>query len=335
MNWSNGFSARYYCTVVDTQSWRDLAQFNLISGSVSKTTDSLMESADIVLSDIPSENEVWVRIWLDARQEGDGAHEALFTGLLSVPSVEWDGNRKTYNAELYSVLKPAEDILLPRGWYAPEGLDGAELAAGLLGGFAPVEYDEDAPILGNAIVAEEGETNLTMARKIVDAIGWRIRVTGRGVIQIRPKEYDPAVSFDALGNDVLELDVTDQTDWFSCPNVFRATCNGRTSVARDDDEESPYSTVSRGREIWREDSSANLNTGESLEEYAQRRLREEQSPARVCSYTRRYCPNLLPGDAVRLHYPAQKIDGAFRIRSQQIELGYSARTAEESEFLIY
>ena len=335
MEWANGFSARYYYTVVDAASWRDLRRYKLTGGSISKTTDSLMESADLNLKDIPTENEIWIRVWLDARQKGDGAHEALFTGLLSIPGVEWDGTRHSYNAECYSVLKPAADILLPRGWFAAEGMSGAELAAGLLGvGAAPVVYDDNSPLLESSIVSESGENNLSMAQKIVSAIGWRIRISGRGEIRICPKGLEPDVNLDSLNNDIIEVEMSDQRDWFNCPNVFRATYQDITAVARDDDPDSPYSTVARGREIWKEDKTCNLNTNESIEQYVARRLKEEQSPARICNYSRRFVPDLYPGDAIRLHYPAQNIDGDFRIKSQQIDLGYAARTAEEVEILI-
>lgn len=335
MEWKDGFSARYYYTVVDAASWRDLQRYKLTGGSISKTTDSLMESADINMTDIPTEKEVWIRIWLDAKQKSDGAHEALFTGLLSIPGVEWNGTRHSYNAECYSVLKPAADVLLPRGWFAQEGLSGAELAASLLGvGAAPVVYDDNSPMLESSIVAESGENNLSMARKIVSAIGWRIRISGRGEIRICPKSLEAAVKLDSIDNDIVELEMSYQRNWFNCPNVFRATYQNNTAVARDDDPESPYSTVARGREIWKEDTTCNLNTNESIEQYVKRRLKEEQSPARICNYSRRFVPNLYPGDAIRLHYPAQNIDGVFCIRSQHIDLGYSARTTEETEILI-
>ena len=335
MEWKDGFSARYYYTIVDAVSWRDLRRYKLTGGSISKTASSLMESASLELTDIPTENEIWIRVWLDARQNSDGAHEALFTGLLSVPGVEWDGTRRSYNAECYSVLKPAADVLLPRGWYAQEGVSGAEQAANLLGvGAAPVEYDDNSPLLQSSIVAESSENNLSMAQKIVNAIGWRIRISGNGVIRICPKDNEPAVKFDSLNNDIIELEMSDQRDWFSCPNVFRATYNGVTAVARDDDPDSPYSIIARGREIWKEDTTCSLNTNESILQYVARRLKEEQSPSRICNYSRRYFPDLYPGDAVRLHYPAQHIDGDFRIRSQQIDLGYSARTAEETEIIV-
>ena len=328
MNWNNGFTARYYMTLVDSKSWRDVERFEIISGSVSRSGGTLMEAADLTAVTIPVADS-WVRIYLDARQEDSDARVALFTGLLSAPATSWDGTRRTYKAECYSVLKPAADVLLQRGWYAPAGMDGAQLAETLLSiGAAPVICEENAPSLNTTIVAEDGETNLSMAQKILSAIDWRIRISGSGEINICPKATETSMSFDALENDCIELSVSDNSDWFSCPNVFRAVSDNLIAIARDDDEESPLSTVSRGREIWMEETNCTLNTDEGISEYAVRRLKEEQSPSREISYNRRFFPDLYIGDMVRIHYPGQNIDSDFRITSQQIELGYGARTAE-------
>lgn len=336
MNWRKGFTARYYYTIVDPMTWRDTERHELTGGSISKTAEALMESADMDITTIPRTGELWIRIWLDASQRGSAENEALFTGLMAVPEVEWDGYRKTYKAECYSVLKPADDVLLPRGWYVPAGTNGAYAAMELLedAGPAPVTREANAPTLAAPIVAEDGETNLSMAIKIVNAVGWRFRIGGDGNITICPKAEEPSIRLSAEDNDMVEMALVDKKDWFSCPNVFRATFNGVTAIARDDKTSSPYSTVSRGREIWKEETDCALGDTESIEEYVVRRLREEQSPARICSYARRFYPDIYPGDIVQLHYPAQDIDGDFRIRSQQIELGYNARTEEESEAVI-
>ena len=333
MNWNKGFTSRYYCTVVDKVSWRDLERYELTGGSVSKSNSNLMESADVDMTQIPGEGEVevWIRIWLDARQADDGGHEAIFTGLMSAPSVEWDGNRQSYRAECFSVLKPADDIFLPRGWYAAAGMNGAQQAAELLGaGPAPVEYEDNAPALARTIVAEDNETKLSMAIKILKAIGWRIRILGDGRISILPKATEPVIDLDPLENDCVELSVTDTRDWFSCPNVFRASYNDLTAIARDDDEASPLSTISRGREVWMDEADCVLNDGESIGEYAERRLKEEQSPARQIKYFRRFNPDALPGEIARVSHPAQNIEGLFRISTQRIDLGYGARTQEEA-----
>lgn len=331
MNWANGFAARYTYTIVDSSSWRDLETYDMTGGSIMKFEDGLMESADMDITELPTEGEVWVRIYLNATTTSDGAREALFTGLLQVPATDWEGSRESHTAELYSVLKPAEDVHMAKGWYAPAGANGAAMAAELLSvGAAPVEYAENAPTLTNAVIAENNETNLTMAQKLVAAIGWRMRISGDGVIHIVPKATERSAVFDPLENDIMELSVTDTRDWYSCPNVLRVTIGDMTAIARDDDPDSPYSTASRGREIWEDESSASLNDGESIEEYALRRLKELQSPARAVSYIRRYVPDVYPGDIVGIHHPAQRIDDDFRVASQKIDLGYGARTSEEA-----
>lgn len=332
MKWENGFTARYYLELVDAATWRDIRRYELKGGNISKSTGGLMEAADIDVTEVPSTGDMWIRIYLDARQGESGAREAMFTGLLSAPSTDWDGNRKSHKAECYSVLKPASDVLLQRGWYAPQGMNGAKLAAKLLSvGAAPVTYEENAPALASMIIAESGETNLTMARKIINAIDWRIRITGSGEIQICPKAAGPVATFDALENDLIELSVSDSNDWFKCPNIFRATSGDMTAVARDDDPESPYSTVTRGREIWMEENDCKLNENEGIANYALRRLKEEQSPTRQVRYARRFVPDIYVGDIIRLRHPAQGIDGEFKISTQRIELGYGGRTSEEAE----
>ena len=332
MNYSRGFSASYYMTILDPVTFRDVQTISIKGGSIDRSTSELMESADIDLTEIPGDGEEWIRVYLTARQEGsEDERVPVFTGLLSVPERSLDGHRESYTVECYSVLKPAADILLQRGWYAPSGVNGAALAASLLScGLAPVTLSEHAPVLAGSIVSEDGETNLSMAEKILAAIGWRIRITGAGEIQISEPAVRPSASFDALENDSLEMKVTDTQDWFSCPNVFRAVQGDLVSIARDDDPSSSLSTASRGREIWMEETDCSLGAGETLSDYALRRLKEEQSPARKLKYDRRYQPDIVPGDQVRIHYPGNGIAGVFQITSQSIELGYNAKTTEEA-----
>lgn len=332
MNYSKGFSASYHMVILDSVTFRDVQTVSIKGGSIDRSTTELMESADIDLTEVPGDGEEWVRVYLTARQEGaEEERIPVFTGLLSVPERTLNGRRESYSAECYSVLKPAADILLQRGWYAPSGVNGAELAAALLSvGPASVTVSEHAPVLSGSIVSEDGETNLSMAEKILAAIGWRIRITGAGQIQICEPAAEPTAAFDALENDSLEMQVTDTRDWFSCPNVFRAVQGDLVSIARDDDPSSSLSTVSRRREIWMEETDCSLGAGENLADYALRRLKEEQSPARKLKYDRRYQPDVVPGDQVRIHYPGNSIDGIFQITSQSIELGYNAKTTEEA-----
>jgi hypothetical protein len=168
-----------------------------------------------------------------------------------------------------------------------------------------------------------------MVEKVLLAIGWRMQLLGDGTIYCRQPARSADVMFDSLDNDVIETDLTVEYDWYSAPNVFRASTETDSYTAIDDSDSSPLSTVNRGREIWMEETDVNLSEGETLPSYAERRLKEEQMVNCKVSYKRRFDPRVYVSDHVRLHYPAQRISGEFYVASQSIELGYGATVSEE------
>ena len=171
---------------------------------------------------------------------------------------------------------------------------------------------------------------MSMAKKVIDAIGWRLWISGNGTIHIDDGQTTEPVLFDSVSNDIMELEVTDEYDWYSCPNVFRAISDDLTAIARDDDPASSLSTVRRGREIWAEETSVALGSDESLAAYAYRRLKELQSPARTISYKRRFDPNVLVGSIIRISHSEIGIEGSFKVTSQSLELTYGCRTTEDA-----
>lgn len=330
MDWSKGYSATYYATRVDPVTWRDAERIEITGGTISRTTESLMHSADIQCTQFDSSREEWIRVYLDVAQDGDYAHEALFTGLATSPDKDMHGRMVTHALECYSVLKPADDIVLMRGWYVPAGTNGALQAAELLGvGAAPVEVADNGPALQTTIIAEDGETRLSMAQKILDAVDWRVRLSGDGTINIEPKATEPVAIFDPLEFDVIETELTTTADWYSCPNVVMVIDDDLTAIARDDSPRSPLSTVNRGREVWYVETNADYGANESIEQFAYRRLSELQTAELKAKYDRRYVPQVMPGDLVTVHYPEQGLDDNFRVGTQSVELGHGARTSEE------
>lgn len=330
MDWTKGFSATYQMSIVDPVTWRDIDEIQIKGGEISRTESELMESADVDCVAYDNSVERYIRIWLNTRQEGGGSsHTALFTGLATSPDDDIDGVLITNRAQCYSVLKPARDVYLDRGWFAPANVSGSDIVKDLLSVIpAPVRVEGEAPNLAQYIVAEEGEKRLSMAWKVLNAINWRLRIEGDGTVVICQKADSISAMFDTMDFDVIEPAMTVNFDWFSCPNVFRAISGDSYAIARDDDENSIMSTVRRGREVWDEESDCALNAGETLQQYAERRLKEEQSVSMKVSYDRRFNPDVLVGDLVGIKLPAQKINGTFIVESHTIELGGGARTSE-------
>lgn len=334
MDWSKGYTVLHYISLVDPTTWKDTERIEIEEGSITKNTDSLVQSAEITFRDndeLDFKSERWVRIYADIRQGESNYHGALFTGLVSTPSKKIEGSKINSEAQCYSVLKPAEDILLDRGWYASAKTDATQIITKLLSvTSAPIVVDGVKGELLENIIAENNETNLSMAWKILDYMGWNLSIDGNGFITISsyPEIDNDSVIFDAFENDSLETSITLNCDWFSCPNVFRAVYDTAIAVARDDDDSSPLSVQNRGREVWMEETDCILQTNESLSNYAKRRLKEEQNVYYEISYTRRFHPDVDVYDIIRLNYPDQEIIGYFEVTSQSITLGHGISVSE-------
>lgn len=329
MDWSKGLSASYKAYIVDPITWKDTEPIEIISGSISKSEDSLRESADINVYNYNSDREQWIRIYLDARQQSDSYYGPLFTGLISSPGRDIDGSIQSNTLRCYSVLKPANDVLLPKGYYISYGTDPSSILQSLLSVIngIPIIIEESSGYLLETIIAENGESCLSMADKILYSMGWRMYIRGDGAVIISAPSTSPVSYFDAIDVDSLETRLNIENNWFDCPNVFRAVQGNFSAVARDEDPDSLLSIQNRGREIWFEESNCNP-FNESLAQYAKRRLKEEQQVYMTVSYSRRFDPEVNVSDIISLRYPAQGLDGDFYVSSQSISLGYSPTVSE-------
>lgn len=333
MDWSKGYSARFLAFEVDPITWRDMQPVDIIDGAITKETGSLRQSATVDTKAFDGSTEKWIRIYMEARQAGDSYYGAMFTGLASTPKLKYDGTNLSIPIQCYSVLKPLEDIYLPKGWFVSANADALAIIQELLSVTpAPIEPDGNPPRLASSIVAEEQETNLSMVENILKSIDWQLDIDGDGRIRLHPTvhEVDPdVVVFSALSNDCLETSVDIEYDWFACPNVCRVTYGDAIAIARDDDPNSRLSTVNRGREIWKEERDITLGDHETLDMYVERMLKDEQKVAYKVSYRRRYHPDVTIGSIIGMNYPRQNLNGYFRVESQSITLGYNATVSEQ------
>lgn len=332
MNWNKGMSLSLYANKVNKNTWTDLERFEIISGSISNSDSNLRASADLECKDYNQDREEYIRIYMDCRQDGSSAHIPIFTGLATSPDRDINGKVFTNGLQCYSVLKPAQDVLLQRGWYAPAGVPGTNIIKTLFNILpAPIEIEPNAPALTQAIIAEDGESNLSMVEKILNVINWRINLKGDGTILICPKATTVSANFDPINNDSIQPEITEVYDWYECPNVFRAVKDDLSAIARDNNADSFLSIQNRGREVWKEETNCNLNEQESIADYAMRRLKEEQEILKTVTYTRRFMPDLYVGDLINLNYPAQKIVGNFKIISQKIDYSKGLSVNEEAQ----
>ena len=332
VDWSRGYTAKYYMTILDKKTMRDMKRVELKSGSIKRTLDNLRQSADLDCDGFDIQGEEYIRVWLDAEQQGSIGHTPLFTGLAMAPNNEYQGYKKSNTLECYSVLKIAEDMLLPRGWYAPVDSNGLLLVKDLLGVIGvPITTPENITVdpLPTAIVSETKENRLSMSDKILSAMDWGLRLNGDGSIDLAPNTYDTKLRIDSIDNDIIENQISITYDWYNAPNVYRCFMDMSYAEAKDENPDSPLSIQNRGREVWYEEDNVVLGTTETLGEYAMRRLEELQRASLDISYTRRYWPDIYPGDVISINYPRCGVSGKFIITSQDVSLSGSARTSEE------
>ena len=334
MDWRRGYTAHYYATLVDPETWQDTATFQITGGTVKVESSNLRASADLDVVDYTDTSERLIRVWLDTTQEGEvGSHTALFTGYTSSPNKTINGVLISRTLQCYSVLLPASDVLLPRGWYAPVETDGISLISSLLNVVnAPVDFSKITDLnrtLKQSIVSEQNESRLSMTEKVLDAMNWRMWIAGDGTVYVGSYDINPVATFDSLENDIIEPSLTVTYDWFECPNVLRVVMDDQVALSYDYDSDSPSSINNRGREVWYEETDVVLNDNESLQEFADRRMRELRRTSKTIEYDRRFMPNIYPFDVVRINYPRQQLTGNYMISSQTIELGFNCKTSEE------
>lgn len=330
MQWNKGYKAIYYAMTVNPKTWADNNErIELIDGDIDREPTGLRGSAEFT-SDAEGFNEKLIRIYIDAVQGGDISHEAIFTGYAVSPTLDVEGTVTRQKYDCYSVLKPADDILLERGWYAPLGANSGALIRSLLSvTHAPFTIEGDTGSLESYIVAEDNETRLTMVDKILRIMGLELVVNGAGEIILRSKKQTADVILDPVTNDIVEPSFSITHDWYEVPNVLRVIMDDVAAIARDDNESSIYSTVNRGREIWAQETSSDLATGDTLADYAKRRLKELQMVGTQASYTRRYLPDINVCDVVQIRY--ELLSGLYRITSQKISLEHNLTTSETVE----
>lgn len=319
MDWNKGFTYKLYGRIVDPSSWADKEQFNIPEGTISKTDSEIRESANITVLDFNPVGEQWIRVYMDISQNDDSYHVPLFTGIATSPSFDVDGIVSRTKMECYSALKPLEDIVLPRGWYARAYRETDRILKELFESTpAPVEYAEDLPTLERHLVSEDNESCLSMLDKMVEALDLTVRISGDGRIRIARTDYEPQATFTPTDFDIIEPQLTIKNDWYECPNVVMAIDDELMAIARDDNEDSSLSVQNRGREIWYVEDGVDLGEDESLAEYARRTLQKKQMAVETLSYKRRFVPDLQIGDCVRIRYP--QFAGIYRIMTQRFDM---------------
>ena len=116
-------------------------------------------------------------------------------------------------------------------------------------------------------------------------------------------------------------------------NVVIAVYSNQDSTvigsARDDDPDSPTSTVNLGFERSAKYRYNDLVSQDEADAKARELLANQRSVIRRVTIQHVYAPSLRAGDIAGLEYPSAGISGAFTVRTQSVTLGGAAKTKTE------
>lgn len=330
MNWGRSYSSTWRVFKVNKDTWADgEALAGVDSVSVTRTADgSLLESGSIELTgDI---EPGYYRVVMTADQGGYLARVEVATLLFISNGGGFDYGTHTHKADGYSVLYPASVTTVITGGYAPAEINGAEYAGNLLAGAinAPVKVDGNFT-LNEPIVHAVGSSVLEAAWAVLDAGGFVIQLDGHGTVHIRPRPTEPDLVIDNQSAGLMLNGTSFKADESGIPNRYIVIQDAALTLAENSDPVSTVSTLTRGYTVDVTDTSPTPIDGETMAEYAGRRLHELSVLKEEQTYTREYAPGVDLYSIVRATLDA--FEGDYRVTSQTVNCGNGITVAETVE----
>ena len=336
--WYEGYTSSWIAVRVNPENWYDTGQvIDIDAFSLSKSIEDqvpLIETGSITfISDeieggfIPG----WYRVEMLANfTDGTFAREPIATLLFEKSSEDYDYSRTIVTADGYSVLKPVAESLRSACEWLAKGANGAEWVASEIRKCSPAPVVTHGSFtVDDYYVFNGGEKRLKGVWNVLDSAKWIIWIEGDGTIHIGPRPETSSLTLDNYNtSDILFCGISRDQALEDTYNKYIAVKGNKTVIVENHAPGSETSIEARGRSIDYYDDDVILIDGESLENYAARKL-EELSVVRVqYSYTREYVPNLYP-----MFMVTGRIDGMMaddlRIIRQTIDTKHGLSVSEE------
>ena len=335
VDFSLGYSSSFSLRRVDQATWASGPSYvPVISASVElDATDEypLLQagSCEVTLDVADSFEEGFYRIEMTVEQDGVRELVPIATLLMSSGDSSVDHVTQTASVTGYSVLKPAADRLMLTGTYAPKGCDGAQYTAALLRECTPAPISvEGSFTLDEHAVFGPGVSYLQAAWTVLKAADWCMRVLGDGSIHISPKPSQASFLLDVEGRHHLMPGAQMTYDLSEVPNRYFAIDGDDVGIAVNEQPGSRTSVSARGRYVDFIDDAPVKIGGETMTNYAKRKLEEMSTVTREWNYTREYISDLVPFDLVAGSTPEFGMSGAFRVLKQSIDCGKGVTVSE-------
>ena len=344
-NWLSSMQQTFEYYIVDPGTWQNVRKLDKVKASTINR-DSSVETLGSASLDIDETlGECYVRIYMVTIQNGVTQKHPLGTFLVQTPSYSFDGKTRSVTVDAYTPLLELKENPPALGYSILEGANIMEYAYKLVreNARAPVSSVDDDKTLYNNFVANTDDTWITFISDLIANANYYLDLDEMGRILFSPKQkteaMQPVWTFNDDNSSILFPDIGIEHDLYGIPNVVEVIySNGKKYISarvENNDENSPISIKSRGREIIHRVTNPDIPgtpNKQQLEIYAKSLLEELSSLEYTISYKHGYCPVRL-GDCVRLNYEKAGLRNVkARVISQSIECTPGCIVTEKAVF---
>lgn len=313
-DWNSTMERSYEYYIVDPGTWKDVRLVTTVTScKISRDWESeTLGSISIDLDETIGEE--YIRVYLVTIQNGIRERFPLGTYLVQSPGSSYDGKRTTRSLDAYTPLIELKENNVPIGYYVEKDTNIMDVATRL------TKQHLRAPVVGAVsdikvykdFVANVDDTWLSFLTDLIANAKFYYGLDELGRILFEPKQdtasLQPRYTFDDSNSSILTPEIEVNRDLYGIPNVVEVVYSDENDyyVSRvvNDNENSPISTVKRGREIVYRDTNPSLQgipTQDMIDEYAQQLLESLSTLEYTVKYKHAY-NEIRIGDCVRLNY---------------------------------
>lgn len=345
VDWSKSMQQTFEYYVVDPGTWKDVSKVNDVkSCTISWNADSdTLGSATIDIDG--SLEECYVRVYLVTIQNGVKERHPLGTFMVQTPSTSFDGKVQSVTMDAYTPLIELKEKCPPYGYSILKNTNIMDAAYRLTAENlrAPVVKTITTDTLYTDFVSEPDDTWITFLKDLLANAKYSFGLDELGRVLFTPNQdtsaLQPLMTFDDSNSSILYPDISMDHDLYGLPNVVEVIYSNGTehyqSRVVNNDENSPISTINRGREIIYRDTNPRISgqpTKEQIDAYAKRLLKALSSIEYTITFKHGYCGVRL-GDCIRLNYARAGINNVkAKIISQSIKCEPGCSVKEKAVF---
>lgn len=344
-DWTKSMEQTFEYYIVDPGTWKDKQRIRNVK-SCTITRDGEADTLGSATIDVTeSLGECYIRVYLITIQNGIREKHPLGTFLVQTPTSTFDGRVRNVSMDAYTPLLELKENPPPLGYSVLEDANIMDQAYLITREHvrAPVVKTECTEKLYYDFVSETDDRWLTFVKDLIANAKYELSLDEMGRILFAPKQdiasLQPVTTYSDDNSSILYPEITMNHDIYGIPNVVEVVySNGSdyyTARVVNDDENSPISTVNRGREIIYRDTNPSIagNPTESyIKEYAELLLRNLSAIEYTITYTHGYNGVRL-FDCVRLNYKRSGItDVKAKVISQNIKCEPGCPVTEKAVF---